>query len=191
MLMVIQAEAGVETLDGDPDAARASLLRIQEAGRQGLDDLRGLVRVLRTSADQVDPPGLEELEALVTVVRETGLDVALDRRGRLGGLDPGVQEAGFRLVQESLTNVLKHSAADRATVLVDLEEERLVIEVSDPGPSAARSRGGSGQGLQGMAERLAVLGGQVRAGAAGEGFVVRAEVPVAPTRSETSLEASR
>ena len=190
MLMVIQAEAGVETLDSDPDAARGSLLRIQEAGRQGLDDLRGLVRVLRTGADPVATPGLEELEALVTVVREAGLEVRLERHGRLDSLEPEVQEVGFRIVQESLTNVLKHSAAPRATVLVARRSEHLVIEVSDPGPSAVRHRGGSGQGLRGMAERLAAHGGRVQAGPDAEGFLVRAEVPVATSEVPRPLEAT-
>jgi signal transduction histidine kinase len=146
--------------------------------------------VLRTAADSVAAPGLEELEALVTVVREAGLEVALERRGPLGTLEPEVQEAGFRIVQESLTNVLKHSAATRASVLVAREAESLVIEVSDPGPSAARNRGGSGQGLRGMSERLAAHGGRVQAGPDEEGFLVRAEVPVAPSDVDSPLEAS-
>jgi signal transduction histidine kinase len=146
--------------------------------------------VLRTGADQVAAPGLEELEALVTVVREAGLEVELERHGHLGTLGPEVQEVGFRIVQESLTNVLKHSAAARATVLVTREAERLAIEVSDPGPSAARHRGGSGQGLRGMYERLAALGGRVEAGPVEDGFCVRAEMPVGMSDVSSRLEAS-
>ena len=197
MLMVIQAEAATEVLDSDAPAARRSLDRIQEAGRQGLDDLRGVVRVLRADPDGVGPPGLGDLSALVAVLSEARLDVELDRHGDASAVPAPLQETTFRVVQESLTNVLKHSAAGRAHVLVrcpTMTVTDLVIEVTDPGPSVTPAVGGtpdrasggdvressrtSGQGLNGMAERLAAHGGLLEAGPHAEGFRVRATVPL-------------
>ena len=176
MLMVIQAEAAVETIERDTPAARTSLLRIQEAGRQGLEDLRGLVKVLRTDSGPGVPPGLADLDALATVLREAGLDVALERRGDLDGVDQGLQEAVFRVAQEALTNVLKHSAASQAAVSVRADAAGLCIDVHDPGPST-HAEHTDGQGLRGMSERLAAYGGAVHAGPDGAGFRVRASVP--------------
>lgn len=193
MLMVIQAEAGVETVDSDPGPTRASLLRIQEAGRQGLEDLRGLVRVLRSDVEDVQPPGLSDLGALAAVLREARLDVELVRAGGLDDVPAAVQEAAFRIVQEALTNVLKHSEAGVARVSVRAgggtatdTAGALVVEVSDPGPavrersSAVASAGG--QGLTGMAERVAAHGGTLDVDDTGGGFRVRATFPVLERR---------
>lgn len=185
MLMVIQAEAGTETVDSDPATARAALLRIQEAGRQGLEDLRGLVRVLRSDADEVRQPDLDDLTALAGVLEEAGLDVDLERTGDLSVVPAAVQETAFRIVQEALTNVLKHSEAGVARVTVTASAVPdapdapggLVVEVSDPGPAAREGLREAGHGLTGMAERVATHGGTLDVDDAGEGFRVRATFP--------------
>lgn len=182
MLMVIQAEAGEGVVDGDPTAARQAFHRIQEAGRQGLDDLRGLVRMLREDTSGTTTPRLADLDAMAAVLGEAGLEVELERRGELDDVDPALQETMFRVVQEGLTNVLKHSAADRASVVVAGGPDGLSVEVHDPGPVAINGRGGGGHGLAGIDERLAPYGGTCSAGPAESGYRLHAAVPTEADR---------
>lgn len=180
MLMVVQAEAGEETLDTDPHATRRSLDAVQHAGRRGLEDLRGLVSVLRgpDGSDAEALPDLDRLGALCAHMRDSGLHVRLDRSGDLDVLPPSVQASAYRIVQESLTNVLKHSAARTATVSVAVEGGQLRVVVADPGPVREATRGGGGHGIAGMRERVALHDGRITVGPGAAGFAVDVDLPV-------------
>jgi signal transduction histidine kinase len=180
MLMVVQAEAGEETLPNDPAATRRSLAAVQDAGRRGLDDLRDLVGVLRGPPhhETESLPGLGDLEVLCTQMRDYGLGVQLRRSGDLEGLPPSVQASAYRVVQESLTNVLKHSLAREASVEVSAREGRLGVVISDPGPARETARGRGGHGLAGMRERVALHDGRIAVGAGATGFTVDVDLPI-------------
>ncbi|HET6627690.1 MAG TPA: histidine kinase [Nocardioidaceae bacterium] len=185
MLMVVQAEAAAETLGSDPVATGQALSAVQEAGRHGMDDLRDLVGVLRDGNETgpATPPGLADLDALRRRMQESGLEVELHREGDLGALPGPLGWCAYRVVQEALTNVLKHSHAARVQVRVVADEQCLQVAVHDPGPARAGARAAShGHGLAGMAERLGTHDGVLRAGPLAGGFRVTAEVPLAGVR---------
>lgn len=170
MVTVVQAEAAEGSLADDPDAARAALVRIQDTGRAGLTELRDTLRTLRSPGR-----GLTDLPALATTLEASGLAVALDVDA-----EPAQPLSGdlYRLAQEALTNVIKHSCAVTASVRVAKEDDAVVLTVADPGPAADGRRPPGGHGLAGMRERLASYGGRVAAGPDGAGWTVRAEVPL-------------
>jgi signal transduction histidine kinase len=187
-VMGVLATASRRTLRRDPDAADEALATIEETGRTVLREMRRLLDVLRTEPDPYDPlapaPGLSSLAGLVEQVREAGLPVTLTTSGVDGesrGMDPGVALTVYRIVQEALTNVLKHGGA-RATAAVrlDVGSTWLVLEVFDTGlgppPGGAD---GVGHGLAGMRERVALYGGTLRTGPRpGGGYRVYARIPV-------------
>lgn len=192
MLMVIQAEAAEETLGDDEAATARSLAAISTAGRHGLDDLRSLVDVLRDSPPlEPEPlPLLEEIPALCERLRETGLEVELTQRGEVLAVTPSIQASAYRVIQEAVTNVLKHSSARRVTVEIVHEVGVLNVLVIDPGPARGASRGSGGDasnrratssgghGLAGMRERVSLHRGRIVAGPAGEGYRVSASFPM-------------
>jgi signal transduction histidine kinase len=177
--VVIQAEAGLMTAD-EPDATRASLAAIRDSGRQALGELRRLLGVLQEDPDgaPVTPqPSLSILDELVDGARSAGLPVDLRVDGRLTGLPPSTDLTAFRIVQEALTNALRH-ARTPTTVHVARADDRLTVEVRNPlAPDAAPFAGGSGAGLAGMRERVRVFGGTLVAQPEGGDFLVRAELP--------------
>lgn len=188
-LAVIAMQAGValHVLEKDPAAARASLQAIRDTSRESLDMLRAELSRLRpgSEAPELAPRrGLADLEVLVERVRAGGLDVVvrgLDVRSSL--LDhPAVDEAAYVVIQESLTNVLRHAAATTAEVTVAVTGESLVVSVTDDGQGGAVSEESSGMGISGMRARVARLGGTVDAGArtggGARGFAVRATMPL-------------
>jgi len=177
-VMVVQAEAGEASLEQDPEAARRALRRIQSTGRDGLGEIRSMVRVLRSSDE--DPPslGIADLDTLAAVLGEAGLEVRIHRDDDLDRLDPGLAAQLFRIVQEALTNTIKHSAASTAAVRVSCGPHEVRLEIRDPGPSLGNT-GTGGHGIHGMAERLAAYAGTVEAGPSGEGFAVVVRVPTA------------
>ncbi|HET8559667.1 MAG TPA: sensor histidine kinase [Marmoricola sp.] len=177
-VVVIQAEVCEEAIGDDPDRARAAARQVQEAGRRGLADLRSLVRVLRDADAGAGEPGLGDLDALGGAMAGAGLDVEVVRDGDLQGLPPGLEGELYRIVQEALTNVVKHSAAPSVRVLLRRGGRHVALEVTDPGPAASTPGPSGGHGLAGMAERLAPFGGEVSAGPAGGGFRVHVSVPV-------------
>lgn len=186
MVMVWQAEEAEELLDHpDRSRPRESLRNVAEAGRRGLTELRSLIDVLRDDPDTtLPPPTLDELPTLIDLMSGSGLDVSLDLAvpDRVAGLmPPGLEAAVYRLVQEALTNVLRHSHAARVQVTVRAAPDQLTCLVVDPGPRRAVPRPGSGHGITGMRERLAAFGGQVLADDAGDGFRVEAIVPLSTT----------
>ncbi|GAA3721396.1 signal transduction histidine kinase [Spinactinospora alkalitolerans] len=186
-VMTVQATAGSRVIGRDPERARQALTDIEATGRQALSEMRRIVGVLRTSgtedAQRGPQPGLGDLTELVGQVRETGVAVTLRSEGCRVPLPPGLDLTLYRVVQESLTNVLKHAGErTRTEVRVCFEHRAVRVEVEDDGAGPfADARGGDepGHGLLGMRERIALFGGELEAGPrpAG-GFSVRARVPL-------------
>jgi signal transduction histidine kinase len=178
-VMVVQAAAGNEVFDERPDQARAALRAVEETGRRALGELRRLLDVVADDDDAgYDPqPGLRRLDDLVASVRAAGLGVDLTVEGSPRQLSPALELSAFRIVQEALTNVLKHARASRASVRVRYARDALELEVADDGVGAATIDGG--RGLVGMRERAALFGGEIAAGTRpGGGFEVRARMPL-------------
>jgi signal transduction histidine kinase len=179
-VMTIQAAAAGDAFDQRPAQVREALRAIESTGRETLAELRRLLAGARTdeTGSFAPAPGLDGLDALVERVRAAGLDVELSAQERPGSLPPSVDLSAYRIVQEALTNTLKHANASRARVDVRQGNGSLEIEVADDGQGA--TAGPPGHGIIGMRERAALFGGELSAGPApGGGFVVRARLPVA------------
>ena len=179
--MVVQAAAGNAVFDERPDQARAALAAVEETGRRALGELRRLLDVVTgdESADYDPQPGLDRLDMLVASVRATGLGVELTVEGTPRELPAALELSAFRIVQECLTNTLKHARATHASVRVRYGGDELEVEVADDGVGALSTHGG--RGLVGMRERVALFGGELAAGAQpGGGFAVRARLPLEP-----------
>jgi signal transduction histidine kinase len=183
-IMVVQAEAGEAQLP--PDTPSAECLRaIQRVGRATLTELRGILSDLGEGApdDTTDPalaptPRLRDAEALVAELREAGLDVDYERHGELAGVPIGVDLAAYRVLQEALTNALRHAAGARVTARVEVTGDDVLVDVQDTGGDRPRAVNGSGRGLIGMRERVRLYGGTVEAAGDARGFRVRARIPV-------------
>ncbi len=187
-VMTIQAGAARLLLDDEPERAEEPLLRVEETGRETLAELRRLLGVLRrdmSDAETLEPrPTLERLDGLLGHYRASGVDVSLERIGDRRALTPGVDQAAYRVVQEALTNTLKHGRARGASVRVVYGRDDLVLEIIDDGrPEASSGNGtGGGHGLVGMRERVSLYGGRLEAGPReGGGFAVRARFPLEDT----------
>jgi signal transduction histidine kinase len=181
-VMVVQAAAGSDVFDGQPDRARMALRAIESIGREALVELRRLLGVV--SADDAGEaaglspqPGLARLPELVEQVGAGGLRVELTVEGEARDLPAGVDLSAFRIVQEALTNTLKHARASRAPVSLHYTGDGLAIDVIDDG--TASNGDGGGRGIVGMRERAALVGGRLSAGPrpAG-GFAVHAWMPL-------------
>ena len=199
-VMVVQAGAARRVLSKDPDEATKALLAVESSGRTAMTELRHLLGLLSPppgTADGGGPaslapqPGLEELREMVDRVVTAGLPAALHVTGTPRDLPPGVGLAVFRIVQEALTNVLKHAGKPQTEVRLDYEPAALVVEVADDGrpiPAAvpalgAAVPGGAGMGLLGLRERVALYGGELAAGPRpGGGWLVKARIPVEPAQ---------
>jgi signal transduction histidine kinase len=187
-VMTVQAGAARRILHRDPEAVQDALSTIEQMGRTALGEMRRLVGVLRTEAEpartELSPqPGVHDVSGLVDQLRETGLQVQLWIEGESRSLSPGVDLAAFRLVQEALTNTLKHAGPQaRAWVRIQYADRQLEIEVEDDGRGLVAGLGrpgGNGHGLVGMRERVALYGGDLRIGPrSGGGFEVRARFPL-------------
>jgi signal transduction histidine kinase len=188
-MMVVQAEAGPVALERDPARAVESFEIISASGKQVLREMRRLLGVLRADPqDRLAPqPGISDVAALVDRVRAAGLDVQLRVAGRARDLPPAVDLSAFRLLQEALTNVLRHAGTARASVLVEYRPDVLHLEVLDDGIGAASSTangergisGEQGHGLLAMRERMRLVSGSVEAGPRPEGgWAVRARLPL-------------
>lgn len=183
-VMVVQAGAARMDLADDRDAARSSLLAVESAGREVLDELRRTVSLLRGPSAEpgsaAPSPGIGELPDLVGSLRDSGLVVDLHVEPGAGA-DAGRELAAYRVVQEALTNALRHAGPTRVAVRVTADP--LAVEVRDHGPGAgtvAASQTGGGNGLVGLRERVAMYGGRLEARREGAGFVVRADFPAEP-----------
>ncbi|WP_240809032.1 sensor histidine kinase [Microbispora catharanthi] len=184
-LMVVQAEAGPVVVRSDPDRAEKTFDAIAAAGRDAMAQLRRMLGVLKETEASRDPqPTLGRLPNLVAAVSATGPRTTLTVRGRPRPVPPDLDVAAYRVVQESLTNIVKHARAASATVAVDWEDDALVITVTDDGrgPGTPNPAGG-GNGLIGIRERAAACGGQAAFGPGpdGTGFRVRVRLPLVAT----------
>jgi signal transduction histidine kinase len=178
-VVVLQA-AGARASGKAPGAA---LEKIEISGRQALAETRRLLGVLRESAEETGlapQPGVGELDTLADSVRAAGLPVNLVIKGEPAALPAAVDVSVYRIVQEALTNVLKHAGPARADVTIGCSDEEVTIEIIDDGTGDPRNgtRAG-GHGLAGMRERVAIFGGELHAGPRpGAGFAVRARLPL-------------
>jgi signal transduction histidine kinase len=181
-MMTVQAGAARAVAAEDPARAMQAMGAVEEAGRQALDELRHLLGVLRpeADADALGPqPGLADLPALIEQTRVAGLDVSLVMDGLLRELPTRVELSAYRIVQESLTNVLKHAGpGTRTEVRLRADTACIFIEVTDEGRGVS-TLPGSGHGTVGMRERALLLGGSLDAGPRpGGGFRVFAQLPM-------------
>ena len=180
-VMVVQAAGARSVLRRDPDEAERALRAVEESGRLGLAELRRLLASEGELTPNLAPqPGLEALGDLLDRMRATGLAVELVTEGESRPLPVGVDLSGYRIVQEALTNTLKHGGdAPHARVLLRYTPKSIEIEVTDDGVGAAEGPDGIGRGLIGMRERVAFLDGDIETGRRpGGGFVVRARIPI-------------
>ncbi|OKI45023.1 two-component sensor histidine kinase [Streptomyces sp. TSRI0281] len=186
----VQAGVGLALLDSDPEQARSALITIKGASKEALDEVRQVLANLRTPGDapRAPAPGLDRLPELVDQAAGAGLTVTVETEGTETAVPPGTDLAAFRIVQEALTNVVRHSGSRTALVRIGYGAGRLRLRIDDEGPATGGDAGGSGNGLVGMRERAAALGGTIEAGPrTGGGFRVRAELPLpaAPRDPET------
>jgi signal transduction histidine kinase len=182
-LIAVQAGVGSHVIRTDVDAAEEALDVIAETSRQALSQTRSLLGMLRESDDPVGGPPTQrigDLEAVVEGVRTAGVDVSLDVVGTPRSLDAAVELTAFRIVQESLTNVLKHAGSGRASVCVRYADDEIEVEIVNAGqrgPVQFPLGGSGGHGLIGLRERTHLVGGTLEYGASSDGFSVRAVLP--------------
>ncbi|SDK11743.1 Histidine kinase-, DNA gyrase B-, and HSP90-like ATPase [Nonomuraea maritima] len=207
-LMVVQAGAAREVMPIDPDACAQALEAVENAGRSAMSELRHLLGLLAPAPDGADDsvlapsPGLDGLNTLIDRFAFTGLHVETRVLGEPRPLPPGIDATVYRIIQEALTNALKHAEPDtKAEVTIRYADNQVRVEVLNTGPSAltadpgraaptAQRRGrdaGAGRGLLGLSERVAVYGGDLDARRRlGGGYRIRARIPLKPPRQDGS-----
>jgi signal transduction histidine kinase len=175
---VLHARGGRRMLDVDPTEAREAFTVIERTNAQALGDMRRLLTVLRESDMDGDAEPLPSLTALPTLIQSSGLPVELEVSGEVGNIPPGIGLSAYRIVQEALTNVLRHAAGAGVRVTVACRDQDLEVVVCDDGTGSPGPTKGSWHGLVGMRERVAVAGGELDVGPVdGAGFRVRARLP--------------
>jgi signal transduction histidine kinase len=182
-VMVVQASAARRMIDHDPVRAREALSSVEQTGREALAEMRRMLDVLRAEDERAalsPQPSIDELEALIELAREAGLDVDLEVEGERRRVSSSVDLSTFRIVQEALSNTIKHAGAAHARVRVRFGDDEMEVDVVDDGHGVRpRDDNGKGHGLVGMRERVAMLGGRLEAGyRANGGFEVRATLPL-------------
>jgi signal transduction histidine kinase len=188
-IAIINVQSGVTAhlLDKRPGGTREALEIIEQTSARALREMRSILGVLRDDHDgRVPHPGLGQIDELVAMARDAGLDVMLEIDSDTAALPSAVDSAAYRILQESLTNVIRHVGPTRVTVGLDYGDDSLELQVTDEGGSTdgagARSTGAAGRGILGMRERCHLLGGDLDAGPiAGGGFAVTARLPFAPS----------
>jgi signal transduction histidine kinase len=179
-VMTVQASAARRLLRPQQEKEREALLVVEKTGREAMAEMRRMVGVLRRpeEAPALAPqPSLEQIEKLVEHTREAGLPVELKIEGEPVELPAGIDLTAYRLVQEGLTNAMKHAQAQRAEVVIRYGDDDVEVSVTDDGLGGGDGDGG-GHGLVGMRERVSVYGGELEAGPrAGGGFRLRARLP--------------
>jgi signal transduction histidine kinase len=179
-VMVVQVGGARGILDSEPETARETLQSAEQTGREALADMRRMLGILRSDGDNglAPQPTLEHVDTLIDQARRAGLAVELRIEGGRAALAPGVDLAAYRIVQEALTNAVKHAGPARAEVVLRYARDELEIDVSDDGRGPAAG-GDPGHGLIGMRERIALYGGALAAGPrVGGGFTVRVRLPL-------------
>jgi len=198
-VIAVQSAVGGHVMDTQPEEARHALAAIEATSRSALTEMRRLLGILRQDGEPAGSlapaPGLADLTPLVAQVGEAGLQVWVQVEGEHGPVPPGVDLSAYRIIQEALTNVIKHAAAATACVKVSYEKGAVALEITDDGPGRKDGRRGAGpdgpradavtspfsagHGIIGMRERVAVFGGEFAAGPrAGGGFRVFARLPI-------------
>jgi signal transduction histidine kinase len=184
-IAIINVQSGVtaHVLDKRPDRARAALRAIEETSSRALQEMRAVLGVLRDDDGRVPHPGLGQIGELAAKAREAGLDVDLRATPSPPPVPSAVGSAVYRILQESITNVIRHAGPTRVRVALDYGADAVEVRVTDDGPTGgpAQRADGPGRGIQGMRERCRLLGGELDAGPlpAG-GFAVTARLPLAP-----------
>ncbi len=180
-VIVVQAQAGPHLM-GDPERATGVFRAIESSGRDALVELRRLLGILRSGDEQLaigPQPGLDSLQSLVEQLQTSGLRVVLRVEGEPLHLPAGIDLSAYRIVQEALTNVVKHAGNAATEIVVRYGARALELEVVDDGSGANGGVNGDGHGLIGMRERVALYGGTLEAGSRGDGhgYAVRARLP--------------
>ena len=186
-IAIINVHAGVTAyvLDKQPERAREALVTIEETSAQALHEMRAVLGVLRAADNGRFPhPGLGQVNDLTAMARQAGLDVKLEVLSSVTTLPSAVDHTAYRILQESITNVIRHVGPTRVTIALDYGPDALEVRVTDEGGDSGTGNGGSpgtGRGITGMRERCGLLGGELTAGPRpGGGFEVRARLPVVP-----------
>jgi signal transduction histidine kinase len=180
-MIVLQAGAERRVLDGAHSSTRDVLETVERTGRSALTEMRRLLGMLRADAHEplTPQPGLTDVPALVTQLRDAGLPVDLHVEGEPLELPVGIDLSAYRIVQEALTNALKHAGEATATVAIRYDKDSLELEIVDDGAGTPSAVGSGGHGLVGMRERVALYGGRLDAGRRpGGGFAVRVLLPI-------------
>jgi signal transduction histidine kinase len=188
-VMVIQAGAGRRTLASDRGLAERAFQTIESTGREALEELDRMLGILRTEEDEADLPplpGLKQLHALAGRFEDAGLPVEITIEGDQVPLPRSLDQSAYRIIQEALTNALRHADDTIAHVAIRYQTDRLDLEVANDSHGNQRppDHAGGGRGLIGIQERVALFGGELEAGPrAGGGFVVRCRLPLTAGRS--------
>lgn len=181
-LINVQASMGLDLMDSQPEQARAALTAIKSASKEALEELRTMLTTLRRDDDappRSPAPRLDRLPELIELTRAAGLSVEVEIAGTAPSMPAAVHLAAYRIIQESLTNAIRHAGPASATVSLTYSDAELLIEVADNGRGAPPNAANGGHGLIGMRERAAATGGTMRAGSApGGGYLVSARLPV-------------
>ena len=188
-VIAVQSAVGNHVIDAQPAEARQALAAIEATSRSALTEMRRLLGVLRQEGEPrgslTPAPGLADLSSLVSQVRDAGLQVWINVEGQRGSVPPGVDLSAYRVIQEALTNVIKHAGSAAATVTIRYRDDSVTVEIANqslatPDGYVPAPRTGSGHGIIGMRERVAVFGGEFAAGPRPDGgFLVRACFPLA------------
>lgn len=186
-IAIINVQAGVtaHVLDKRPEGAREALVAIEQTSSQALREMRAILGVLRDTDDGRTPhPGLEQIDELTAKARDAGLDIELETTATAEPLPSAVGSAAYRILQEAITNVIRHAGPARVTVALDYGVDALELRVTDDGgagPAPHQNGDGVGRGIAGMRERCQLLGGELVAGSRPSGgFEVKARLPLAP-----------
>jgi len=180
-VMVLQAGAADQVVERDPARAREVLASIRTTGQEAIGEMSTLLGLIRAEAPEpLEPqPSLGDLDRLVARTNEAGLPTRLEVEGERRPLPAALELSAYRIVQEGLTNAMKHAGPAHARVIVRYGQRELSVEVADDGAAAGRNGSGGRRGLAGIAERVAVFGGQLDAGPAAEGgWTLRAAFPI-------------
>lgn len=194
-IAIINVQAGVTAylLDKRPERARDALVTIEQTSAQALHEMRAVLGVLRDSDNgRVPSPGLGQVKDLTALAREAGLDIKLEVTSSATPLPSAVDHTAYRILQESITNVIRHAGSTRVTVALDYGTDAVELRVTDEGGRNAQGDGsratevgaGPGRGIVGMRERCGLLGGELTAGPRPSGgFEVKARLPLPPPAS--------